>query len=199
MAEVTKTAAAIPFSPRTAKRVRRLRPRMMLVNERPLQQPAPGSGGNLSPSLFVADSFNFPKAEDDLFDVAIRIASIGPGTGGNPNVVMQDVFTQADQLKGGYISAVGYDYNNPHGFFQVRTQLLINGGPPSNYRFRTVDSVSGAVDGSFPTLQIGSVRQPASVRIYLPANSLIQIRASNSSQDETFTLVMRMKGWSFGN
>lgn len=198
MANPTKTAA-LPFSPRTAKRVRRLRPRMMLVNERSPQQAVPGTNGNLSPSLFVADSFNFPRPNDDLFDIGIRLASIGPGTAGNPNTVLQDIFTQEDRIKGGYISAVGYDYNNPHGFFQVRTTLLINAAPPVNYRFRTVDSVTGTFDGSFPTVQVGSVREPTWVRIYLPANGLIQVRASNFSQDETFTLIVRIKGWSFGN
>lgn len=196
MAEVTKP---LPFSPRVTRRVRRLRPRMMLVNERPMQQAAPGSDGNLTPNLFVADSFNFARPTDALFDIGIRIASIAPGTAGLPNIVVQDVFTQTDQLKGGYISDVGYDYNNPHGFFQVRTTLLINGAPPSNYRFRTVDSISGAIDGSFPTVQIGSVREPTWVRIYLPPNGLVQIRAANFSQDETFTLIVRLKGWSFGN
>lgn len=196
MAEVTKTAAALPFSPRLAERVRRLRPRMMLVNARAPQQAAPAP---VVPSLFLADGFNFPREQDALFDVAVRIASIAPGTGGNPNIVLQSVFTQEDKLKGGWISAVGYDYNNPHGFFQVRTTLLINSAPPANYRFRTVDSVTGAVDGSFPTVQIGSVREPAWVRIYLPANGLIQIRAANFSQSETFTVTVRLKGWSFGN
>jgi len=194
-----KMAAAIPFSPRLARRVRRLRPTLMLVNERPIQQPSPGLDGSLTPALFVADGFNFARPNDALFDVAVRIASIGPGTGGNPNIVIRDVFTQADNLKAGIIEAVGYEYNNPHGFFQVRTTLLINGAPPANYRFRTVDDATGAVDGSFPTLQIGSVREPASVRIFLPANALVQIRASNASQDETFTVVLRIKGWSNGN
>jgi hypothetical protein len=198
MATTTKTAA-IPFSPRAAQRVRRLRPRMMLVNERATQQPIPGARGDLSPSLFVADSFNFPRPNDALFDVAIRIREIAPGTAGNPNIVTQNIFTQEDLLKGGYISALGYEYNNPHGFFQVRTTILINGAPPSNYRFRTVDSQTGAFDGSFPTVQIGSVREPTWVRLFLPPNGLVQVRASNFSQDEAFTLIVRFQGWSFGN
>ena len=197
MGEVTKTAA-IPFSPRAAQRVRRLRPRMMLVNAREPQQSPPGVG-EIRADRFVADGFIYPRPEDSFFDVGIRIASIAPGTGGNPNIVVQNVFTQDDRIKGGWISAVGYEYNNPHGFFQVRTTVLINGAPPSNYRFRTVDSATGAFDGSFPTVQIGSVREPTWVRILLPSNGLVQIRAANFSQDETFTLIVRLKGWSFGN
>lgn len=195
MAEVTKTAA-IPFSPRAAQRVRRLRPRMMMVNERAPQQAAPQ---NPAPSLFLADGFNYPREQDSFFDVSIRIASLAPGAAGLPNIVVQDVFTQNDRIKGGWISALGYEYNNPHGFFQVRTTVLIGGAPPLNYKFRTVDSVTGAFDGSFPTVQIGSVREPSWVRILLPSNGLVQIRAANFSQDETFTLIVRLKGWSFGN
>lgn len=197
-----KNAAAVqPLFPRAAERIRRLRPRMMIVNAREPQQGfdpsppgAPGGSGKFKP-----DGFLFPRAEDVFLDVAIRIGSIGPGTGGNPNVVIQDVFTQADRIKGGWISAIGYDYNNPHGFFQVRTTLLINGAPPSNYHFRTVDSATGTIDGSFPTVQVGSVTRPTWTRIYLPSNGLVQIRASNASQDETFSLVVRLKGWAFGN
>lgn len=200
MATTTKTSAAavpIPFSPRLANRVRRLRPRMMLVNQREPQQ-SPPAEAQIVPTRPMADGYLFPRPEDIQFDVAIRIPSIGPGTGGAPNVVVTDVFTQADRIKGGWIAAVGYEYNNPHGFFQVRTNLLINGGPPSNYHFRTVD-VSGVVDGSFPTVQIGTITEPTSVRIMLPSNGLVQVRASNASQTETFSLVVRLKGWSFGN
>jgi hypothetical protein len=196
-------AAALPFSPRLAQRVRqrvrRLRPRMMWVNQRePQQSPIPPGAPGGGPK-FVPDGFIYPRPEDFFFDVSIRMQSIGPGTGGNPNVIVQNVFTQADKLKGGWISAVGYEYNNPHGFFQVRTTLLINSATPANYQFRTVDSVAGTVDGSFPTVQIGTVDAPADVRIMLPSNGLVQIRASNASQSETFSLVVRLKGWSFGN
>lgn len=192
-------AAALTFSPRLAQRVRRLRPRMMWVNERePQQAPTPPGAPGGGPK-FVPDGFIYPRAQDHFFDVSIRIQSVGPGAGGNPNVVVQDVFTQADRLKGGWISGVGYEYNNPHGFFQVRTTLLINGAPPSNYHFRTVDSITGTVDGSFPTVQIGTIEEPSSARIYLPANGLVQIRVSNASQDEPFSVIVRLKGWSFGN
>lgn len=197
MADATKTAA-IPFSPRVAQRVRRLRPRMMLINQREPQQSAPRVGEAV-PNRFVSDGFIHPRPEDVQLDVAIRIATIAPGAGGLPNIVVQDVFTQQDRIKGGWLSGVGYEYNNPHGFFQVRTTLLINNGPPSNYHFRTVDSITGTVDGSFPTVQIGTIQEPTNVRIYLPSNGLVQIRAANFSQTETFSLVVRLKGWSFGN
>lgn len=198
MATPTKTNAPIPFAARLGNRVRRLRPRMMLVNERqPQQGPPPNS--QIVPVKPLADGYIFPREQDAQFDAAIRIQSIAPGTAGNPNVVIQDVFTVADRLKGGWISALGYEYNNPHGFFQVQTAILINGGTPANYHFRNVDSVTGIADGSFPVAQIGTIMEPTPVRISLPSNGLIQIRAANFSQEESFSLVVRLKGWSFGN
>lgn len=199
MATTTKTSGAIPFSPRRlANRVRRLRPRMMFVNERQPQQ-GPPPDASIVPVKALADGYMFPAERDAQFDQAIRIASIGPGAGGLPNIVLQDVFTVADRLKGGWISALGYEYNNPHGFFQVQTAIFINGATPSNYHFRNIDSTTGAVDGSFPVAQIGTIRDPTAVRILLPSNALVQIRAANFSQDETFSLVVRLKGWTFGN
>lgn len=195
MAEPAKKP--VPFRP-LPKRVRRLPPRMMFVNAREPQQSPPGVG-EVRADRFVSDGFIFPRPEDSFFDVSVRIQSIGPGTGGNPNVVIQNVFTQEDRIKGGWVSAVGYEYNNPHGFFQVRTTLLINGAPPSNYRYRNVDSVTGTFDGSFPTVQVGSVLQPSWTRILLPSNGIVQVRASNASQMETFSLVVRIMGWSMGN
>lgn len=186
---------ALPF---LARRVRRLQPRMMLVNERQPQQAAPGVT-RPSPEEFVPDGFVYPKPQDQFFDVSIRVASIPPGTGGNPNVIVQDVWTVQNRIKGGWIRALGYEYNNPHGFFQVRTTLLINSAPPSNYMFWNVDSTTGAISGSFPTLQVGTIAEPTPVFIYLPSNALVQVRLSNASQTEYFSASIRFKGWSFGN
>lgn len=192
----TKTSGqALPF---LSRRVRRLQPRMMLVNEREPQQAAPGVTSP-TPERFVPDGFIYPRPQDSFFDVAIRVASIAPGTGGNPNVVVQNVWTVEDRIKGGWIRALGYEYNNPHGFFQVQTALLINGAPPSNYKFWNVDSASGAIQGSFPTLQVGSIEAPTPVFVLLPSNGLVQLRFSNASQTEYFSASVRLKGWSFGN
>jgi len=179
------------------RQVTRFTPRSMLVQGEPPPGSAPGVGevGRVPAGghSFVPDGMIFPRADVTWFDVSIRSASLLPST-----TTTRVVFTQEERIKGGWIRYLGYEFNNPHGFFQVRTTLLINGGPPSNYIFKTVDA-AGTYEGSFPTSQIGTIENPTSVFIFLPSNALVELRFVNNSTTEPLSATVRLVGWSFGN
>ena len=182
---------------RNYRRAKRLVPQSMLIDRvsRPGAQ-APGVGAvGIPPVGFVADGMVFPRPDATFFDVVVRVPSIAAGA-----TVEQIVFDQGDRIKGGWVRKLGYDFNNPHGFFQCRTFLLLGDGVPSNYIFKTIDSsLPAQYQGSFPTSQIGSVDAPADVFIYLPGTNVVKLRFVNNSADEVFTPVVRMVGWSFRN
>lgn len=172
-------------------------PRSMLVQGEPPPRSAPGVGETGVPAVgFVPDGMIYPRPDSTFFDVAVREPSIPVSA-----TTTRIVFTQEERIKGGWIRYLGYAFNNPHGFFQVRTFLLINGGPPANYIFKTVDSslATGQYQGSFPTSQIGTVEAPTSVFIFLPSNALVELRFVNASSTEVFSAEVRLVGWSFGN
>jgi len=175
--------------------VTRFTPHSMLVQGEPPPRPAPGVGevGRVPARGFVPDGMVFPRADVTWFDVTIRSASLPANT-----TTTRVVFTTEERIKGSWIRYLGYEFNNPHGFFQVRTTLLINGGPPSNYIFKTVDA-TGTYEGSFPTSQIGTIENPTSVFIFLPSNSLVELRFVNNSTTEALSATVRLVGWSFGN
>lgn len=155
---------------------------------------SPRSADTLA-SVFIPDGFNYPKQTDVFFDAVVRVPSIPAAT-----TVTQLVFTQEERIKNGWIRRLGYNFNAPHGFFQVQTFLLIGGGVPSNYIFKTVDPAlpGGQYTGSFPTEQIGSVAEPADVYIHLPSNGQVEVRFVNNSAVEAFSAEVRLWGWSFG-
>lgn len=174
--------------------VKRFTPQSMLVQGDPPPVLSPGVGevGRMPAQGFIPDGMIFPRADVTFFDAIIREPSLGVSA-----TTTRDVFTQEERIKGGWIREIGYGFNNPHGFVQVRTFLLINGGTPSNYIFKTVDP-TGVYQGSFPSAQIGTIETPTSVFIYLPSNALVQVRFVNNSADEIFSAMVRIKGWSFG-
>ena len=173
--------------------VRRLQ--LVHVNDAPPPRNAPGVGEvGVQPVGFVPDGMIYPRPDSTFFDVIVRVPSILPSV-----TLTQDVFVQEERIKGGWIRELGYGFNNPHGFFQVRTTLLVNGGPPAHYIFKTVDASAGSYQGSFPTSQIGTLERPTEVFISLPSNANVQIRFANASSDEAFSAIVRLKGWSFGN
>ncbi len=176
--------------------VRRLEPRLALVNARePQQGPPPAVGPAATPSPFNPDGFIYPKPQDVFFDVAIRVPSLAVNS-----TTTQRVFSGDENAKGGWIRALGYGFNNPHGFFQVRTTILVNGAPPGRYVFKTVDASNPvAFSGSFPPVQIGTVQKPTDVFISLPSSAVIDVRFINASLDEAFSCAVRLKGWFFGN
>ena len=167
----------------------------MIVQGEPPPAQAPGVGqlGRMPAQGFIPDGMIFPRPDVTFFDAVIREPTIAVSA-----TTTRTVFTQEERIKGGWIRELGYGFNNPHGFFQVRTFLLINGGTPSNYIFKTVDP-TGVYQGSFPTSQIGSVEKPTPVFIFLPSNALVEVRFVNNSADEIFSATVRLKGWSFGS
>ena len=153
----------------------------------------PGVGGDgvvpFTPR-FVPDGYIYPRVGDQKFDITVRAPVIAVSA--TLDVVIYEV---DDRIKGGWIRQLGYGFNNSHGDFVVRTFLLINDQVPSDYIFRTVDSVAGTFEGSFPTVNIGSLQQPTDVHIRMPAQSKISIRFVNNSADEVFSGGVRLKGW----
>ena len=172
-------------------------PRAVTVNAKtppPEAQPGAPQAGPQSPR-FVPDGMIYPRPDVTFFDVAVRVPAIAVSA-----TVMQDAFEQEERIKAGWLRGLGYAFNNPHGFSQVRTTLLINNAPPSNYIFKTVDSSAPATyEGSFPPAQIGTLHNPTEVFIWLPANALVQLRFVNASANEAFSAIVRLTGWSFGN
>ena len=177
----------------------RFTPRSMLVQGEPPPAQAPGVGelGRIpAAQSFVPDGMIYPRQDVTFFDVTVREPSIPVSA-----TTLRTAFTQEERIKAGWIRYLGYEFNNPHGFFQVRTSLLVNGGVSSNYIFKTVDSSlpTGQYQGSFPTAQIGTIEQPTSIFVSIPSNALIQIRFINNSFTEVFSATVRLVGWSFGN
>lgn len=162
----------------------------------PAQAPGVGELGRIpATQAFVPDGMIFPRADVTFFDVVVRVPSLSANL-----TTTQTVFTQEERIKGGWIRELGYGFNNPHGFFQVRTLLLVNGGPSTSYIFKTIDAAApAAYQGSFPTSQIGTIENPTSVFIFLPSNALVELRFVNNSTTEAFSATVRLKGWSFGN
>lgn len=170
----------------------------MYVNARePQQGPLDQSGGGTVPvPSFVADGYIYPKPQDTIFDVIVRVPNLPAAT-----TSLQSVFAVEDRIKGGWIRGLGYGFNNPHGFFQVQTFLLVNGAVPSRYVFKTVTAGAAPTvySGSFPPVQIGSIQEPANVFILLPSSGVVDVRFVNNSADEAFSAVVRLWGWNFGN
>lgn len=183
---------------RNYRRARRFVPQSMIIDRLAppsSQSPFVGETG-VPPVGFVPDGMVYPRPDTTFFDVVVRAASIPAAT-----TLEQVVFDQGERIKGGFIRKLGYEFNNPHGYFQCRTFLLLSDGVPSNYIFKTVDSGAtgpNQYQGSFPTSQIGSVDQPADVFIYLPAATLTKMRFVNVSTTEAFSATVRLVGWSFG-
>ena len=186
---------AFPARTRRYQRVQRFTPRSMLVQGEPppISPPGVGQDGRIPAVGFVPDGMIYPQPNVTFFDATVRVASLTASA-----TVTRTVFTQEERIKGGWIRYLGYEFNNPHGFFQVRTTLLINGGTPSNYIFKTVDATS-EYQGSFPTSQIGTIENPTSVFIFLPSNALVEVRFVNANANEAFSATVRLVGWSFGN
>lgn len=172
-------------------------PQAMQVNPKtppPEAQPGAPKVGQQSPQ-FVPDGMIFPRPDVTFFDVGVREPSLQVNA-----TSTQTAFTQEELIKGGWIRGIGYEFNNPHGYFQVRTTILINGAPPAKYIFKTVDAgAPETYQGSFPTSQIGTIEQPTSVFIALPSNALVQVRFVNASTTEPFEATVRLTGWNFGN
>jgi len=177
------------------RRIRRFSPRLAYINK-PATYPVPGAGASGSrvsnAEPFVPDGFNFPRPQDTKFDAIIRIPTIAAAA-----TVTQNIFTQEENIKAGWIRGLGYGFNNPNGFFQVRTTLLINGSVAPGYIFKTVDAATGDYQGSLPTVQIGTVQNPTDVYIALPANAQVSVRLVNNSTTEAFSFAMRLTGWSY--
>ena len=168
-------------------------PQLYQVNDSGPQPAPPGVGGTgVAPGTprFAPDGYIYPRVDDQRFDVTARAPVIGTSA-----TVEAVIWNVEDNIKGGWIRELGYGFNNPHGDFVVRTFLLINDQVPSDYIFRTVDTVSGTFEGSFPTVNIGSIQQPTEVYIRVPAQSKIYIRFVNNSTDEIFSGAVRLKGW----
>lgn len=177
--------------------VERFRPRLMYVNQRAPQQGIASEAGGPTPLPSIStDGYINPRPQDTLFDVIVRVPTLAVSA-----TLTQNVFTIEDRIKGGWIRKLGYGFNNPHGFFQVRTFILVNGGVPDRYVFKTVDSSAApsTYSGSLPPVQLGSIQNPADVFILLPSNALVQVQFVNASAEEVFTAVVRLWGWNFGN
>lgn len=177
---------------------RRFTPRSMHVTgAHPYPEgPGPRAAAGAPASVFIPDGFVYPRPGDVFFDAVVRVPSIAPSS-----TVTQLVFTQEERIKQGWIRKLGYNFNSPHGFFQVRTFLQLAGGVPTNYIYKTVDPSlpGGQYQGSFPVEQIGSVLEPTDVYILLPSNVQVEIRFQNNSTVETFSAEVRLWGWSQGS
>lgn len=177
----------IPISYRPVKRIR-----LAYVNK---ETPPPSSAEarpfvRVTSGPFQGDGFVYPRTQDQFFDLVVRVPTITAG-----GTTTQRVFTQEEGIKKGWIRRLGYTFNTPNAYFQVRTSLLINGGSPSNYLFKTIDPVTGNYQGSFPTLQLGTIAAPAEVFIALPNNAVIDIRFINSNTVQSFSGGVRLWGW----
>ncbi len=175
---------------RTRRRRRWISPAAMLVGVK-----SPGVEAMQTPAqalhAFVPDGYIFPRANDIQFDITVRVPSLAAN-----DTTTVEAYKQSPQLKGGWIRKIGYAFNNPHGHLHVKTFLLIDGAAPSNYMFRTVDSVTGAFEGSFPPVQIGSIQSPADVYIRLPQSAKVEIRFENANLEQAFSCAVRLWGWS---
>lgn len=144
----------------------------------------------------MADGFNYPRPEDTFFDVTVRVPRLPAVT-----TLEQLAFTVPDNVKGGWIRKLGYSFNSPQGFFQVRTFLLLNGATPSNYIFQTVDASApdaAPYQGSMPTVQLGAIEDPFDVYIQVPGSGTqISVRFVNNSTVVPFSCALRFVGWYF--
>ena len=168
-------------------------PRAVIVERTAAAAPGVGKTRTSEAQPFVPDGFIFPRPEDQFFDFLIRVPLLAVNS-----TVEQTVFTSSEQIKGGWIRKIGYGFNQPQGFFQVRTTLLINSAPPANYMYRTIDSTSpDTFQGSFPTTQLGPIEEPTDVYIALPSSALVSIRFLNTSTVASFSVAVRLWGWFF--
>lgn len=176
-------------------RYRPVQPRLVLVRSGVNEPPPLGNQmaeAQAVPSRFVPDGLVYPPSDAMFFDATIRVAQLAAGT-----TTEQTVFTQEEGIKRGVIRKIGWEFNNPHGYFKVQTSLLINGGAPSAYLFKQIASATTTYTGSLPMFQMGSPVSPADVYIDLPANALIQLRFVNNAADQAFSVWFRIFGWSF--
>lgn len=178
---------------------RKVRPRrriaMYLVNQPKPPTPSVGQTQISRAEPFQADGWVWPRPQDQHFDVGIRVPELLPSA-----TTRQRVLQDVSLAKGGVIRKIGYQFNQPHGFAQVRTTILINGGTPIDYLFRTVDASAPATfQGSLPPFQIGSPAggEMADVFIKLPDNSVIELEFVNASTTEEFSFFFRLTGWLF--
>lgn len=167
-------------------------PNIILVNKPPGQLPGVGETRTSPAAAFVPDGFIYPTPDAIFFDATVRAAQLPVAT-----VTTQRVLTVEVGSKGGWIRKLGYGFNNPHGYFKVRTTVKIDGITPPNYLWKTVDPATGTYQGSFPTLQLGSIHDPFDVYIRLPGNAKVDIEWNNQSADEQFSGAVRLFGWSY--
>lgn len=169
---------------------------MYLVNRPHAPSPTVGQTRVSEAPPFHGEGWVFPRPSDQQFDVSIRVPGLAPSA-----TTVQAVLQDLSVAKGGVIRKLGYSFSQPHGYLQVRTTILINGAPPADYLFRTVDASSPTVfQGSFPPFQIGSPAGDgmADVFIKLPPSAGISVRFENASASESFSFFVRLCGWLFG-
>ena len=169
-------------------------PRLYKINQtytEPQTSPPGVGGAGVLPFTprFRPDGFIYPLEEDQRFDFTARQPAIPENA-----TTELDVFNTPVSIKGGWIRWLGYGFNNPLADFLVRTFVLIDDSVPSDYLWRTVDP-TGAFEGSFPTVNVGSIQEPTEVYIRVPAQAKISIRWVNNSQDTVFSGTVRLKGW----
>lgn len=175
---------------------RRVRPArriaMYLVNRPRPPVPQVGQTQISRAEPFQADGWIWNRPLDQCFDIGIRVPSLTAAA-----TLTQRVLQDVSLAKGGVIRKIGYSFSQPHGYLQVRTTILINGSPPSDYLFRTVDAGTQAFQGSLPPFQIGSPAgcEMADVFIKLPSESVIEVRFVNAAAAEDFSFDFRMTGW----
>lgn len=160
----------------------------------PPSQQAPGVDGVGTPdSGFYGDGMVYPRPSSSFFDKFLRVTIAASTT------LTQTVFRSFHGAKGGWLRGIGYDFDDPEGFFAVKITPLVNGGPSNRYAFATIDPSSPLTvyEGSLPPFQIGSPQSPANVFIYIPANGLFQLRFVNGSADAPYTALVRLTGWTF--
>lgn len=177
---------------------RRVRPTrriaMYIVNRPRPPVPQVGQTQISRAEPFQADGWIWNRPLDQCFDVGIRVPSLTAAS-----TITQRVLQDVSLAKGGVIRRLGYTFSQPHGYLQVRTTVLINGSPPSDYLFRAVDASSPtqAYQGSLPPFQIGSPAgcEMADVFIKLPSDAVIEMRFENASATEAFSFDFRLTGW----
>lgn len=171
---------------------RRRRIAMYLVNQPRPPVPSIGQTQVSRAEPFVADGWIHPRPADQLFDVGIRVPSLTAGT-----TITQRVLEDQSLVQGGVIRRLGYFFSQPHGYLQVRTTVLINGAPPIDYLFRTVDAVAAGqpFQGSLPPFQIGTPIDMTEVFIKIPSQAVLEVRFVNASATETFSFFFRLWGW----
>lgn len=173
--------------------VRRLRLSLAKPTAPPSQQ-APGVDSIGTPDVgFYGDGMVYPRPSSSFFDKFLRVTIATSAT------ATQVVFRQFQGAKGGWLRGIGYDFDDPEGFFAVKITPLVNGGTPNRYAFATIDAANPLTvyEGSLPPFQIGSPQKPADVFIYLPANGLFELRFVNSSAEAAYTAMVRLTGWTF--